>query len=289
MKEIKMVCTGNLADIEAVFSDIDGTLLNTHGELSERTKKAVQNLPIPFILTSGRSIKMIESLYKDLELTTPRITSNGAVIYGRHEVIIAKTYLRKAAIADLVSIMTERSNHSISMDIFSLDTWYCNELMGNQSADIYRMVGATPDLAVKDLSRLPMGKMVKFLAFGKKEELDLYENYCRKNYASEFTILHDNPVMLEIFPIRSSKGTAVKEVCRYLRIKPKNVLGIGDTDMDVELLKACGYRAALENSNDKVKNVADIFTLHTDQDGLAVLLEKITESKRLSFNQDKNR
>lgn len=272
-----------LADVEAVFSDIDGTLLNSKGQLTDRTKRAISNLPIPFILCSGRFFKMAQSLYHELGLTTPIITSNGAVIYGRHETIIDKAFLKKSAISDVVSLMTEQSNQTIGVNIFSLDTWYSNELMQGQYAEFIKSVDSKPDIVVKDLSFVPMGKMVKFLAFGEKEELDIYEKYCRKNYGSVFTILHDNPKMFELFPIKSSKGTAVISVCRFLHLKSKNVLGIGDTDMDEALLGSCGFKAALENSNERLRKMADIQTAHTDSDGLAELLEQITESKKHAF------
>lgn len=38
-----------LASVEAVFSDLDDTLLNSTKELTPRTIRAIENLPIPFI------------------------------------------------------------------------------------------------------------------------------------------------------------------------------------------------------------------------------------------------
>ena len=63
--------------------DIDGTLLNDRGELTENTKNAIKqwvDKGLIFTIASGRPIQGIEKLNRTLNLDVPFITYNGAMV-----------------------------------------------------------------------------------------------------------------------------------------------------------------------------------------------------------------
>ncbi|GAY75313.1 hydrolase [Sporolactobacillus inulinus] len=69
--------------IHLIFSDIDGTLINSHHELTERTIRAVQGCTsrgIPFVLVSARMPSGISPLQRQLGLSCPIICYSGALI-----------------------------------------------------------------------------------------------------------------------------------------------------------------------------------------------------------------
>lgn len=71
-----------------VFSDIDGTLLNSNHQISRGTKESVWRLKekgIPFILVSARMPRGIFPLQEELEINEPVICFNGALVLGRVE------------------------------------------------------------------------------------------------------------------------------------------------------------------------------------------------------------
>ena len=64
--------------------DLDGTLLNSYGEVSEENRKAIQyalNKNVEIILTSGRDPITIKKLSLDLGINNYLIAGNGASIY----------------------------------------------------------------------------------------------------------------------------------------------------------------------------------------------------------------
>ena len=64
---------------KCVFSDIDGTLLNSKHQISEKTKKKVQQLAIqniPFVLVSARMPKGMHYFLDELQIKAPMVSDN---------------------------------------------------------------------------------------------------------------------------------------------------------------------------------------------------------------------
>ena len=75
-----------------VAIDLDGTLLNSYGEVSENTKKALQEAKkrgVEVVLSSGRPISSTESMALELGVDNYLISGNGAAVYDikRQEII----------------------------------------------------------------------------------------------------------------------------------------------------------------------------------------------------------
>ena len=67
-----------------VAIDLDGTLLNSFGEVTENTKKALldaKNQGVEIVLASGRPISSTKSLAIELGVDNYKISGNGAVVY----------------------------------------------------------------------------------------------------------------------------------------------------------------------------------------------------------------
>ena len=67
-----------------VAIDLDGTLLNSYGEVTPKTKEALQNAKsqgIEIVLSSGRPISSTESLAVELGVDNYLISGNGAAVF----------------------------------------------------------------------------------------------------------------------------------------------------------------------------------------------------------------
>ena len=64
-----------------------------------------------------------------------------------------------------------------------------------------------------------------------------------------------------------------------LGVKKEEVVGFGDGDNDLPIFEAVGYKVAMSNGSDKLKNLADFITENADQDGVArVIVELFSQS-----------
>ena len=76
---------------KCVFSDIDGTLLNSKHQISEKTKKKVQQLAIqniPFILVSARMPKGMHYFLDELQIKAPMVSYSGGLILDENQKVI---------------------------------------------------------------------------------------------------------------------------------------------------------------------------------------------------------
>ena len=62
-----------------------------------------------------------------------------------------------------------------------------------------------------------------------------------------------------------------------LDIKKEESIAIGDDNNDLPMFEQVGYKVAMDNAIDIVKEKADEITLSNDEDGVAVYLEKLLE------------
>jgi HAD superfamily hydrolase (TIGR01484 family) len=79
---------------------------------------------------------------------------------------------------------------------------------------------------------------------------------------------------LDLAPEGVSKASALAEVADRLGIDQQDVLAIGDGRNDIEMLQWAGRGVAMGQAPDEVKAIADDVTLHVEEDGAAVELER---------------
>ena len=74
---------------KCVFSDIDGTLLNSKHQISEKNQKrkiqqlAIQN--IPFVLVSARMPKGMHYFLDELQIKAPMVSYSGGLILDENQ------------------------------------------------------------------------------------------------------------------------------------------------------------------------------------------------------------
>ena len=93
--------------------DLDGTMLNQYGVVSENTKEAISNAQangIEVIIASGRPIDSIKTIAKEIKSEKYFISGNGAIIYDiANDKIIYENILKKQKVLDIIKICEENS------------------------------------------------------------------------------------------------------------------------------------------------------------------------------------
>ena len=110
-----------------------------------------------------------------------------------------------------------------------------------------------------------------------------------QNICQEITVQKDMEIdtaksadiFLEIFPKGVSKGTALKQICKLLRIQPEETIAFGDHELDIPLIEAAGMGVAMGNGISALKEKADLITGTNNEAGIADALEKILEKGEL--------
>lgn len=266
----------NLSKIKAIFSDIDGTLVNTKATLTEETIKAVKGLPIPFYLASGRYYKMMLPIAEKLNIKTPLISANGGLIINQDGKIINEFPIDKTILKEILEQLFKDFKGKIGLHIYDSKNWYCNSISNEFFEMEYRVVKTYPDYTNLDLRFASSLNISKFLLFSTKEICDYLYLDWKNKYGNKLNLFHEKPHMIEIFSCNAFKGVGVKEICKEFHYDLKDIMCAGDTKLDDSMLEVAEYKVAMENASNSLKEKATIIASHTDDNGLAKLLNQIT-------------
>lgn len=266
--------------VKAVFSDIDGTLLNSEDKITAKTKEAVQRMEqknIPFVLVSARLPSGMSPMQKELELSAPMICYGGALVIDpnkENEVIYEETLPAKAVKAVYTTVRDEFSD--ISCAIYSQDEWMVNDPDNEWIKREEKTVQVPPVQKNLDEYVEEEPKVYKILCTGDAAEIEKLEKTLNEEL-SDVTVHKSKENNLEVVPKEASKDTAIKTVMERLKVKQEEIMAIGDNFNDIDMLSFAGVGVAMGNAPDEVKESADEVTAGNDEDGVQKILEKYFE------------
>ena len=80
---------------------------------------------------------------------------------------------------------------------------------------------------------------------------------------------------VDIMPSASDKAKGILAVLEYYKLKPENVMALGDNENDIEMLAFAGIGIAMGNARPETKAIADYITDHIDDDGWSNIMYKL--------------
>lgn len=254
---------------KAIFLDIDGTLKNDKGEISERVINSIEKikkLGIIVVLCSARNKEDTVEISKNCKASEYVIIFNGAEMYNyeSHNIMFQskldnQVIERLSRIAEqhkvrlIISTDDEQIKYSDTIDINDLDILQARVKPNNfKEIKILR----------KLLNKINGVKIYELLRKGKKIETDMNEVD-----SIDYFFTNEN----------TSKWLAIKYFCEKMNINVKDIISIGDGDNDVEMLENSGLGIAVANATDSAKQKADIIIPSNNEDGVAIFLEILEE------------
>ena len=86
-------------------------------------------------------------------------------------------------------------------------------------------------------------------------------------------------VDLEIMAQGVDKGTGLAQLARYLGLERSQIMAVGDSGNDLGMLQYAGVAAVMANGGDALRSLADVVAGSNEQDGVAGLLDDLTENR----------
>ena len=253
--------------------DIDGTLLNSKGELTEKTKEAirlgVQNGLI-FTIATGRPVQGVEYLNRALGLDLPFITYNGAmVVMGRSGKIL---YEQRLSFEDSRDIIELGKKYSTAQMI-----WVNNGLfvtIMDERADRYKRIGRVEPVLAENTDELIKNGTTKVLWYDEVENIEKYQSEAGKVLKDTVVYHTSQPYFLEFVDKNASKAIAMEKLGEHYGIKRSEMIAVGDGYNDLSMIEYAGLGVAMENSPGELKEKADYVTLSNDEDGVAHVIDQ---------------
>ncbi len=258
-----------------VFTDIDGTLLNSSHELTPRTGAALEkanSAGIIIALCSGRAHDGLLDITDSLSFSPYLVTLNGAYILDDRKNIVSEHFFKKEELSELEKI---RKRYGLGLLYFSGEHWASaayDEFYEDEYSIVKRKGSACPVMEYE-------GKVHKYLTVGTTEANRLFAEAARKDL-SHLEIVPSSSRYTEVNTHGCDKGQGIIDVCRYTGADIKNTYCFGDYDNDIAMFRTAGVPIAMANAVDKVKALAAHITLSCNEDGVAVALERIINDNK---------
>lgn len=264
---------------QIVFSDVDGTLLNDHHEITFLTRKAILELEskkIPFVIVSARSPSGIFSILKKYNIKGTIIAYSGALIIDSKLDIIYTQSMNVNYAVNIIKYL-EKEHFDLSWCVYSFDQWLvknCNDSRIQNEENIVKV--KSQQTTIDQLSQLTAIHKILCICnpektLSIKEKIQSHFNNC--------TITQSSNNLIEIMDQNVNKGTAIKKLCELWQIPLDNTIAFGDQYNDLEMLRIVKYGYAMENAPKNIQNQVKRVTLDNNHDGIyhALLKLKIVE------------
>ncbi len=280
--------------------DLDGTLLNSYGIVTDNTKKIIQETiakGIDIIIASGRPIDSIKAIAREIGSQNYFIAGNGSIIYDiKKDKIIYNKFLPKEKILEIIKICEE---NSIAYNVYTDQTIIANALKYNvlyyQKENLKKEESKKTKISIVEniYEYVKNSKENKFLKMTICDEnKTIFQSIMRKlkqigeievldvSHMSRKTIKQGTEEIVieyyytEITEQNVDKWDAIEYLIQKLNIKKEDVIAIGDNINDKKMLQNAGLGIIMKGSTPEVVEIADYMTSSNDDEGVAKALEK---------------
>ena len=281
--------------------DLDGTMLNSYGEVTENTKRVLKQIKqkgAEVVITSGRSIDSIKYIASEIDSSKYMIAGNGAVVYDRSQnKILYEKYIPKNKALDIIQICEENSiyynvytNKTIIADglRYNVLYYYKENLKKEDQKKTHITLVENIENYIKEMNEDE--KIMKIFICDKNKTV--FNSIVRK-----FSVIEDIDILdvshmarkvikqgTEDIPIEYyyteismkdvDKWYALEFLIKKLGIPKEEVMAIGDNVNDRKMIEEAGKGIVMGGSTPKVSEIADYITLDCNNEGVAKAIEK---------------
>ncbi|UNC90785.1 Cof-type HAD-IIB family hydrolase [Candidatus Contubernalis alkaliaceticus] len=254
--------------------DLDDTLLNEEFVISEKNKKAIHEAirkGVTVTLATGRMFRSTLPYAQQLELDVPLITYHGALVKtARTQEQIFHCPVPLQAALEIIDLLEENGNH---LNLYLNDELFVRE--DNEMIRLYVSIADVDYQSVGNLREFLKVEPTKMTMISSEEDtIKSYWNLFSQKYKNQLKVVPSKPYFLEITNARATKGQALKALADSLGVKREEVIAIGDSYNDIDMLEYAGLGVAVENAREDVKKAADYITASNINDGVTQVINK---------------
>ncbi|WP_217588466.1 Cof-type HAD-IIB family hydrolase [Lentibacillus saliphilus] len=240
-----------MSEIKLVALDMDGTLLNSTGDVSDYTKDVIGEAlerHVHVVLSTGRPLDYCYPHAEALNLSSFLVTANGGEIWTMDKQLLERHLLDPEVVKNMYAL-TEHLGLNTWM--FTTEKVYFDEKPNDFLAEEWLKFGAHTD---------EIAKLDQFI-----KEVSYYDG---------LELTNSLPTNVEVNPKGVSKASALKRVCREIGITMDQVMAVGDSLNDMKMIQESGIGVAMGNAQEAIKKAADTMTDTNDHDGVAKAIQK---------------
>lgn len=265
--------------IRMIVMDMDDTLLNKHLQVSAENRAALkraQQAGLILVLASGRPTPAMSRFADELEFDKNDyvISYNGAYVTDwSNQDVLFDTCLTKSEHDLLVDVAIDQN--------CNLHTYVDGQIISNTEnpyTDLEAKLTGMPVRIVSDMKSTVIDKVPKVLLTGERDKVKQMKATLTNQLSDQFMISISKPVFLEFTNLAVDKSRGIDVICKKLAIDKSQVMALGDSYNDLTMIRDCGLGVAMGNAPDDIKAIANEVTLSCDEDGVAVMINRVIDA-----------
>ena len=250
----------NLDDIKLVALDIDGTLIDDNLKLTDRTRDKLIDLinrDIHVALVTGRPFRAGKLIRDKIDNGIPMVAYNGGIVNINGENIFSS----KIPLDRTLEIIKYGEKYHLYVKVYIDDVLHIREpdevsLRFSKNHDLeYKVVGKLSENIDRDSNMI-------IIYYGKEIHGEIDEEI--KDIDVHITTSASSSI--DVVPRDVSKGKGLKMIADYYNIKPENILAIGNSLNDLDMLQYAGIGIAMKNSDISLLSKWDNISEYTNNE-----------------------
>ena len=251
--------------------DLDGTLLRSDGTISQRSRdaiRAVRDAGIVVVIVTARGPASVTDLARDAGIGGSAICSNGGLIVDLATgTILRERLLETETAVRLVHALRER----LPGIVFAVE----HEAFAHEPG--FAAWGWEPPAGTRVANALELleDPATKLILRHADHEVEVVAAVARDVVGDALTVVQSGGEAVEVTAVGVNKAAGLAEVAAEHGIDQADVIAFGDYPNDVPMLSWAGRGVAVANAHAEVLAVADEVTASNDDDGVAIVLERL--------------
>ena len=267
--------------------DLDGTLLDNRKMIPKENLGVVHELidkGYEVVIATGRRYWSAKQLIKDINSPLTILANNGNIVRNtKDDQVIIKKYLklddfktliqegRKIGLNPIIHVDNYEQGIDLIIEMDKIHKDYYNYL--SKFEERYKKV--------ENYLEIDDDKILAVVYVGSKKDMEGFHTHINKLYPNIYNShvvenIASAEALLEIMHPLGCKWLSLHEYAKEKGIKESEIIAIGDDNNDAQMIKNAGCGIAMKNSNQQVKNLADIITeKDNNESGLALELGKV--------------
>lgn len=281
--------------IKLLALDLDGTLLNSKGKISDENKLAIRKAEEKGVLVTiatGRRFRDARPVALEAEFNAPIITHNGALLkFAQTLETVASSTIKTETVTEVLRVGNALCGDALlSADPHGKGTLYYDTVSEKNiplqkyiawSKILHGDEAETAIIHVENLDEIVEKVETVHVSFsGRCEPMFEMQKILNEELKDSVNILatvytHLDFTLLDILPPGASKAHGVNELAKLNNLTSENVMTIGDNFNDLEMLEYAGTPVLMGNATPELLEREDFFTtLSNDEHGVAAAIKK---------------
>lgn len=265
-----------MTEYRMLATDLDDSLLDDRFAITPADREAIARAVragVKVVLATGRMFRSALPYALELGLDTPLITYQGACVRFPEG---GGVLYNKPVPFDLALELVER----VMPTGYHINVYIDDNLLVKRVTEesrLYWIISKVEPVEVGNLAdylRRVRRDPTKVLVVSAEENLNLLSEELNKVFAGRLHITKSKPYFLEFMHPEATKARALHAVAGYYGIHRENIIAVGDSYNDLEMIDYAGLGVVVANAREEIRRAADFVTRSNTRGGVARVINK---------------